>query len=53
MGLGSTIYNTFFKKTSTFILVAVGSAFFFERTVDLGAEKLFEKLNEGVSFTLT
>lgn len=50
MGLAGTIYNTILKRTSTFVLFAVGSAFFFERTVDLGAEVLFEKVNEGVSF---
>lgn len=49
-GFASGVYNAIFKRTSTFALVIISSAFFFERTVDLGVEKAFEKLNEGVSF---
>ncbi|EFA05757.1 ubiquinol-cytochrome c reductase complex 7.2kDa protein [Tribolium castaneum] len=46
-GLPSTIYNTVFKRTSTFALACVCATFFFERTFDLGSEYLFEKVNEG------
>ncbi|XP_060533044.1 cytochrome b-c1 complex subunit 9 [Cylas formicarius] len=47
MSLANSIYNTLFKRTSTFALTCVFSAFFFERTFDLAADKLFEKYNEG------
>lgn len=52
MGLQSTIYNTVLKRTSTFVLACVGAAFFFERTVDVGAKSLFEKVNEGVRYII-
>ncbi|CAH0549791.1 unnamed protein product [Brassicogethes aeneus] len=47
MALSSTIYNTIFKRTSTFALACGISAFFFERTLDLGSETVFEKVNQG------
>jgi hypothetical protein len=46
-GISSTLYNSIFKRTSTFALACVGAALFFERTFDLGSELLFEKVNEG------
>lgn len=49
MSLSGTIYNTLFKRTSTFALTCVIGAFFFERTFDLGGDYLFDKINEGVS----
>ncbi|XP_018566313.1 cytochrome b-c1 complex subunit 9 [Anoplophora glabripennis] len=47
MGLQQTIYNTIFKRTSTMALACVISAFFFERSFDLGSDLVFEKINEG------
>nr|BAN21346.1 unkown protein [Riptortus pedestris] len=47
MGLSNTLYNTIFKRTSTYTLAMVTGAFLFERTFDLGTEVLFERLNEG------
>ncbi|KAJ8982573.1 hypothetical protein NQ317_005044 [Molorchus minor] len=47
MALSSTLYNSIFKRTSTFALACVACAFFFERTFDLGVDTLFNKINEG------
>lgn len=52
MSVGNTLYNTIFKRSSTFALAVVGSVFFFERTFDLGSGLLFDKLNEGVSYVM-
>lgn len=51
MSLQSTIYNTVFKRTSTFALACVASAFFFERGFDLACETVFNRINEGVGIT--
>jgi ubiquinol-cytochrome c reductase subunit 9 len=51
-GISSTLYNSIFKRTSTFALACVGAALFFERTFDLGSELLFEKVNEGVCYVI-
>ncbi|CAG9814983.1 unnamed protein product [Phaedon cochleariae] len=47
MGISATIYNTIFKRTSTMALAVIGSAFFFERTFDLGTDYFFDRHNEG------
>ncbi|CAG9767580.1 unnamed protein product [Ceutorhynchus assimilis] len=47
MALSSAIYNTLFKRTSTFALIIVGSAFFFERGFDLGCDTFFDSYNKG------
>ncbi|XP_061400543.1 cytochrome b-c1 complex subunit 9 [Musca vetustissima] len=41
------IYNTLFKRTSTFAVVVIGSAFFFERALDVASESFFESVNKG------
>jgi ubiquinol-cytochrome c reductase subunit 9 len=43
----SVVYNSLFKRTSTFVTVAVFSAFFFERTVDVAANAIFDSRNKG------
>lgn len=48
MSLGSTIYNVFLRRTSTFIVTIMASAFVFERTFDIAADTIFENLNKGV-----
>lgn len=48
MSFSSTIYNTFFKRSSTFVLTCVVGAFIFERTLDMGGDLIFDKINEGV-----
>lgn len=47
MSLQTTIYNTVFKRSSTFALAFVASAFFFERGFDLAAQTIYDKINEG------
>lgn len=49
MSLGQTIYNSVFRRTSTFALATIAAAFIFERTFDLGCTVAYEKINEGVS----
>lgn len=41
------IYNIFFKRSSTFLLTVAVGAFFFERTLDIVTQKIFESMNEG------
>lgn len=48
MSISNTIYNTLFKRTSTFALTCVIGAFIFERTFDMGGDYIFDKINEGV-----
>lgn len=50
MGLSSVVYNTVFKRTSTFALAIITSAFFFERAVDHGVDIFFDIHNEGVCY---
>lgn len=49
MGIGGTLYNIFLKRTSTFTVVVVASAFVFERSFDVAADKIFDTINKGVS----
>lgn len=42
------LYNLVFKRTSTYAVGIIASAFFFERAFDLGAETLFYSVNKGV-----
>lgn len=50
-GLSTTIYNALFKRTSTFALTVITATFFFERAFDVGAETVYDRINEGVSFS--
>lgn len=43
------MYQTLFRRTSTFALTILVGAFFFERAVDVGCDYIFDKINEGVS----
>ena len=47
MGLGGQIYNTFFKKSSTYFLTLVAGAFFFERFADHLSDTIFDSINRG------
>ena len=47
MGLGAQIYNTFFKKSSTYAITLVAGLFVFERTSDLLVESVFDSINSG------
>lgn len=44
------IYNTLFKRTSTYAVAIMASAFFFERAIDVSANMIFDTVNKGVSF---
>ncbi|XP_066255839.1 cytochrome b-c1 complex subunit 9 [Euwallacea similis] len=50
MSLGSTIYNSIFKRSSTFALTLVGAAFIFERGFDLTCDGIFDNINKGKSW---
>ncbi|EDV36710.1 uncharacterized protein Dana_GF13094 [Drosophila ananassae] len=41
------IYNTLFKRTSTYAVAIIASAFFFERAVDVSSNLIFETVNKG------
>lgn len=47
--MSKLLYNLVFKRTSTYAVAIMGSVFIFERAFDLGAEKLFNNVNKGVS----
>lgn len=46
------IYNTLFKRTSTYAVAIIASAFFFERAIDVSSVAIFESVNKGVSASL-
>ncbi|KAH8407500.1 hypothetical protein KR222_004016 [Zaprionus bogoriensis] len=41
------IYNTLFKRTSTYAVAIIASAFFFERAIDVTSNTIFESINKG------
>ncbi|KAM7343376.1 ubiquinol-cytochrome C reductase complex subunit oxen [Cochliomyia hominivorax] len=41
------IYNTLFKRTSTYAVAIMGSVFFFERAFDIASEQIFLSANKG------
>ena len=47
MALSATLYNMFFKKTSSFVLTVCAGTFFFERITDGFTEALFDSINKG------
>lgn len=47
MALGGTIYNIFFKRSSTFFLSVVVGAFAFERFADGLSDSIFDSINRG------
>ncbi|KAI8836580.1 cytochrome b-c1 complex subunit 9 [Chytridium lagenaria] len=47
MGIQGTIYNTFFRRSSTYILTIVGAAFAFEIGFDSVSERLWDAANKG------
>ena len=50
MAFGRAVYNLLFRRTSTFVVTILVGAVFFERAFDLGADRLWERMNKGVSF---
>lgn len=49
MSFISQLYNTLFRRTSTFALTIITSAFIFERVIDEGGDYVFNRINQGVS----
>jgi hypothetical protein len=47
-GIAGKVYNTIFKRTSTFAATVMVGAFLFERTFDVTSEYIFESINRGV-----
>lgn len=43
------VYDTIFRRTSTYFVGIMASVFFFERAFDLGSEAIFDNVNRGVS----
>lgn len=52
MGFGATFYNLVLKRTSTFTVAVLATAFIFERGFDMASEKIFDTVNKGVSVLL-
>ena len=49
MAIGRTLYNVFFRRTSTFMVSIIVGAVFFERFFDSGADAVWDRMNRGVS----
>ena len=47
----SKLYDIVFRRTSTMTLAVITGAFFFERTIDVFADTIFETVNKGVRIT--
>jgi ubiquinol-cytochrome c reductase subunit 9 len=47
MSLSATVYNVFFKRSSTYLLTTVVGAFFFERFSDQLCDNIFDSINRG------
>ena len=45
--LSAKLYNLVFRKTSTYVLGVCVGVFFYERTIDFGADYLFDTINKG------
>ena len=52
MGLARQAYNTLFRRSSTFMVTIFVGAFVFERVFDDGMDRLWERMNQGVSHVL-
>lgn len=46
------LYDTIFRRTSTYFVGIAASVFFFERAFDLGSEAIFDSVNRGVSYII-
>jgi hypothetical protein len=47
MSISATVYNIFFKKSSSFVLTCCVGAFFFERFADGITQRVFDEINRG------
>lgn len=48
MALGKTVYNIFFRRTSTFFVTVLVGAVFFERAFEASTDALWDRMNKGV-----
>ena len=48
MALSKTIYNIFFRRTSTFFVTVLVGAVFFERAFEASTDTLWDRMNKGV-----
>jgi len=49
MSIVKVLYHTVLRRPSRFFVVVAVSSLFFERTVDIGIESLYDRINRGVS----
>lgn len=49
MSIVKVLYQTVLRRPSRFFAVVAVSSLFFERTVDIGIENLYDSMNRGVS----
>ncbi|KDR07324.1 Cytochrome b-c1 complex subunit 9 [Zootermopsis nevadensis] len=47
VGIARKVYNSLFRRTSTFAATIMVGAFLFERTFDITSEYIFESINRG------
>lgn len=45
--MASALYNAIFKRSSTFTVAILATSFFFERGLDVLADKIFDSVNQG------
>ncbi|KAK4313727.1 hypothetical protein Pmani_014948 [Petrolisthes manimaculis] len=46
-GLVNKVYQSIFRRTSSFVLAAVAGAFMFERGFDMVSDGIFDNVNQG------
>ncbi|XP_026804276.1 cytochrome b-c1 complex subunit 9 [Rhopalosiphum maidis] len=47
MAITKVLYQTILRRPSRFFVVIAVGSLFFERTLDIGIENLFDKMNRG------
>lgn len=52
MSLVKVLYQTVLRRPSRFFVVVAVGSLFFERTVDIGIESIYDNINRGVSHNL-
>jgi len=49
MSISKVFYQTILRRPSRFFVVVAVGSLFFERTLDIGIESLYDRINRGVS----
>jgi len=49
MSVSKVLYQTILRRPSRFFVVVAVGSLFFERTLDIGIESLYDRINRGVS----